>query len=280
MTLWRAVIAAGVATSLTGCAVFQRPTAAWPWGDYPCSLAAAENTTGACKDDEDRALAMFIKSSEFCRAVHNRYEAGANQAGLAQSAVSVIGTAAGIVAVATTGTASKAFSAMSGSTNAMQLAMSNALSATAELKRQSAVGAAASEWGGTFRNAPNFKTKQIVAIEMANQCWLASAKAEQQVLQAISAPVSPPPPPPSPAALAAQSAQTAQAAAQAASQTAAQAAAQASEAAKAAEVAKVAEAEKAAEASKIAEAAKAAAAAAAKANQVTAPAPPSVAPRQ
>lgn len=245
MKPWRAVIAVGCAMSLSSCAVLERPTASWPWDNYPCSLSPKADKETACASDEARALAMYIEASKFCRAVHNRYEAGANQAGLAQSAVSVLGTAAGIVAVSTTGTASKAFAAMSGSTNAMQLAMSNALSATAELKRQAAVGSAASERGKEVIDPT--KTAQerfFLAVDMTNQCWLASAKAEQQILQAVSAPAPPPLPPPSAAALAAQAAQAS-----------AQAAAQATQAAESAKAAETAEIAKATEAAKRADAA-------------------------
>ncbi|WP_422086404.1 hypothetical protein [Variovorax sp.] len=174
---------------------------------------------------------MFIKASQFCREVHNRYESGANQAGIAQTAVSVAGTAAGIVAVSTTGTANKVFSAMSGSTNALQLAMSNALSAAAELKRQTAVGTAASDWSAKYLLETDATRKQELAIEMTNQCWLASAKAEQQIIQAVSAPAS------SPAAQAAQATRSAEAA-QLAAQTATQAATRATESAKAAKAAR------------------------------------------
>lgn len=184
----RVLGALSIIFALAGCDLlkpFKRDTADYPWADLQCGVTVDNKAKGACTAEEAQALAMQVTAGKFCREVHNRYESGANQAGYAQWLVSATGTAAGLFALSSHGTATKVWAGLAGSTNAMQLAMNNAISATAELQRQSAVARAAREAEKDLIAATTPQERQRLAIRMTNECWMASASAEAKILDAI-----------------------------------------------------------------------------------------------
>ncbi len=175
------VIAVGLC--LQGCAsVTGISSAKWPWGDgsRPCKIS------DACTAGD--ALDAFAAASDYCRSVQNYYESGGRKSDTTKFAVGAVGSLAGtVVAPIAKGTAAKAWSGLSGATNAVQLSMEETFSTSLAVKRRVAVVDAADK-GSTAYMAATEPTKKVnLAIEMARKCSMAGAEADQKALQSLSA---------------------------------------------------------------------------------------------
>lgn len=136
----------------------------------------------ACSDP----VSAFVTASEFCRKVHNYYEAGGTVAGYGKASIGIVGAVAGsVIAPVTQGTSTKAWAGLAGSTNAMQTYMDEALSTSLALKRQAAIAAAMTKGHEAIGRAVTPQDKVLAAMGMTNGCWLAGSETDQATLSAI-----------------------------------------------------------------------------------------------
>ena len=180
--MYKLVVATLVLPLMAGCASWVTGNAAkWPW-----SQGTALCKSNGC--DLNDAIAAFEAASEYCRSVHNYYESGGRKSGASQFIVGAVGTVAGtVVAPLASGTAAKALAGVSGAANAVQLSMDEAFSTSVAVRRRVAVAEAASSAAATFNAESQDNGKRVtLAINMARDCSMAGAKADQAALQAIS----------------------------------------------------------------------------------------------
>lgn len=163
---------------LSGCAkIFSAPSANWPWkSGSPCK--------STCTTSE--ALTAFNDASQFCRAVQNYYENGGQRTNNAKLAIGGIGTLAGtVVAPVSTGSAATAWSGLSGAANAFQVSIDDAFSTNIAIKRRNAVQTVFSENSTKIVNEENNDKKVQLAINMAAECAMSSAVADQEAMKAL-----------------------------------------------------------------------------------------------
>lgn len=164
---------------LSGCASVGRSSAVWPWPTDK-QMCAGDVCT------EKEALQAFLQAQYFCRSVHNYYEADGNQAGASQLAVATVGSLAGaVVAPIASGNAAKAWSGLSGATNAMQTSIKENFSGSISAKRTKAVLDATEKWQEEIKKAYDPTNKVRYAIQMATACTMAPAKADNAAFKAL-----------------------------------------------------------------------------------------------
>ena len=170
-----------VTLTLTGCAtLFGASPVGWPWEDKP-----------PCKTDICNAaesLNAFVAASNYCRAIQGYYESGGRKSNNAQLTVGIVGMVAGaVVAPVAQGSAAKAWSGLSGATNGLQLALEDTFSTSLSVKRRVAVvDAAASGVTAYMKENSDYTKKVVLSVDMALQCSMAAAKADQAALLSIS----------------------------------------------------------------------------------------------
>lgn len=165
--------------SLSGCAAwFSASTPVWPWTSItkPCEAECTET----------EALNAYVQANTFCREVQNYYEAGGQRAKSNQLAVGAVGSLAGAVAAPLAGgNAAKAWSGLSGATNALQASIEEAFSTTVTTNRRKAVNDAADTAASKYALAGKPNEKVIAAINMARSCAMSSAVADSAALKAL-----------------------------------------------------------------------------------------------
>lgn len=153
-----------------------------PWEGKEPQFCRAANCT------EYDVVAAFTAASNFCRELHNRYEAGTTYAGYTKATIGVVGTLAGAVAAPLSkGTATKAWAGLAGATNAMQTSMEDAMSTTLALNRQSAISQAMLGYVDTIHadTGTSPLDRVLASVKMSNACWLAVGNADSAALQAL-----------------------------------------------------------------------------------------------
>ncbi|WP_148650320.1 hypothetical protein [Lysobacter capsici] len=101
--------------------------------------------------------------------------------------IGLIGTVAGsVIAPVTTGSAAKAWSGVSGASNALQSQMDSVFSSSNHIRRRAAIAQAAREAKREFLDERSAGKKRDIAIAMATACETAAADADQQALEALS----------------------------------------------------------------------------------------------
>lgn len=167
--------------ALTGCAsIIGANSPDWPWtGTSACRAAAC---------DAKEAMDAFNAASDYCRRVQNYYEAGGQKANSNKVAIATAGTLAGsVIAPIANGTAAKAWSGLSGATNALQATMDEAFSASVSIKRRAAVVSAAQQGFKNYKSSGTDSNGQVIAaINMASECSMSSARADLHTLRVLS----------------------------------------------------------------------------------------------
>lgn len=145
---WRCLFVISAVLSLTGCAsVKGQASVKWPWADGEGKFTAPCATT--CQAPQ--AMEAYLRATQFCRDVAIFYENGGRASGFSQFAVGTVGILAGSVAAPLAqGTAAKAWSGLSGATNALQIPMEQTFSASLATSRQNAVVQAAANGAKAF----------------------------------------------------------------------------------------------------------------------------------
>jgi hypothetical protein len=176
-TLLVAVIACVFAN---GCATHAyRKTTAWPWHERaPCAK-------DQCSPLE--AMAASNDANEFCRSVHNYYERGAFGASSSRLFLAGLGAVAGsVVPPLAKGSAKDAWAGLSGSTNALQTSLDQAFSTAMAVKSRAKVAEVADTAAGKVASETTDNARVMASIDMARQCSMASARAQQEALKAMS----------------------------------------------------------------------------------------------
>lgn len=108
--------------------------------------------------------------------------------------IGLIGTVAGsVIAPVTTGSTAKAWSGVSGASNALQSQMDSVFSSSNHIRRRAAIAQAARDGETKFlaeskggNSDEKSEKKRVIAIAMATACETAAAGADQQALEALS----------------------------------------------------------------------------------------------
>lgn len=175
------VLIVTIGVFISGCtsirAGFFPPTPVWPFDTHPCESQTCTEAHG---------VKAFASASSFCRSVQNFYENSGNRSSVAQLGVGLFGTLAGTVGgQIASGSAAKAWSGLSGASNAFQASLDQTFSAAVSLKRQSAVHDATVKYLHQTLGEPAPVKRVNLSIAMALECSIAAAKADAKSLQAI-----------------------------------------------------------------------------------------------
>lgn len=174
-----AVGIAVILLTLPGCASFGRASPDWPWP--PEKLICPES---GCTEKE--ALQTFLQAHFYCRAIHNYYESDGNRASASQIAISTVGSLAGaVISPISSGDAAKAWSGLSGATNAMQASIKENFSGSISAKRTKAVLDATTSALQSYDDEADATVRVRTAIKMATACSMAPAKADSAALKAL-----------------------------------------------------------------------------------------------
>lgn len=171
----------GAGLLLSGCAsLISAKTAEWPW----------PSDATLCKGDkctETEALNAFMQASNFCRNVQNYYESGGQRSNALKVGVGAVGAVAGgVIAPIANGSASTAWSGLSGATNALQISIDEAFSSTVLIKRRASVTNAADTGANLYSKEETTDNKVVAAVNMARSCAMSSAIADESVIRSIS----------------------------------------------------------------------------------------------
>ncbi|WPH22333.1 hypothetical protein [Variovorax paradoxus] len=187
--IYRATLVVLAVAALCGCETFQQalhpPASSLPWTVSGKADLCSENCT---KSQETEAL---LRAASHCLAIYQYHGQYAGAAGAAQWTLGSLGTLAGSVfAPIAHGNAAKAWAGLSGATNALQLSMNNAFSATVELNRQRAVAKATKDGLEAFQKAA-VGEKFSAAVAMSLGCATAGAMADAETLIKLNTAVAP-----------------------------------------------------------------------------------------
>lgn len=186
------LICIGLIFTLSGCQTnyFGAETAEWPWKKVDTTTMCSATCTPS---DATRA---FLLAANYCRSVQNYYESGGRMATNSQLAIGAVGVLAGsVMAPITKGTAAAAWSGLSGATNALQIPMQEAYSASISVRRRALIAHNAQEDIQKYSRENDSSKKIVLAIAMALNCSTGAATADESALKALSANIIPIPPP-------------------------------------------------------------------------------------
>ena len=164
---------------LSGCVGDFASTPEWPWKKTsPCS--------GACTDEAaDKA---YSDAMTYCSETQEYFYRGGKYIAGGRFATAAVGTIAGaVLAPITSGTASTAWSGISGSSNALQASMDDNFAQAAAVRRRASVAEAGKTGILAYSNATTPGSKVTIAVSMAFNCSVAGASADASSLQAIAA---------------------------------------------------------------------------------------------
>jgi len=166
--------------ALSGCAsLYGASSTTWPW-------KAESNICAGTTCSEAEALKAYVAASSFCRDVQNYYESGGQRTNSTKVAIGAVGTLAGsVVAPIANGTAAKAWSGLSGATNAVQLSLDEAFAAAVTVKRRAAVSSAAADGASAYAKAADANKRVLAAVDMARLCAMGSAEADKAAVKAL-----------------------------------------------------------------------------------------------
>lgn len=179
-----ALSALAIVVAISGCSLrsaFTDEDDMWPYKD-PRKVC----TTTSCNRTD--AMVAYINAKDFCRKVQNYYEKGGNISDSTKFGIGMFGTLAGAVfAPISHGTASTAWSGLSGATNGIQASFDETFSASVRSNRLSAVAVAAQTGDTAYQNAGDDNAKRVeAAVNMATACANAPAVADKKTLEAVS----------------------------------------------------------------------------------------------
>lgn len=186
MNTLRIIIPIAACVFLSGCThMFSATNANWPWTEEKRPTVPTCRAPEQCNKQD--ALKALAQAAYYCRDVQNYYEAGGQRANTSKMGIAWVGAIAGsVIAPIANGTAVKAWSGLSGATNGLQDAFSEAYSSNISINRRIAVRRAAIGGIDEFNKHPNDPNTQIaIALKMAMACSMGSAIADQNVMEAL-----------------------------------------------------------------------------------------------
>lgn len=190
---------------LCGCSlsrVYRGPYPAWPW-DTRTSVRAGETSRSGTRQSpvplcstatcgETDAIYAWNEASAFCMLQHQDYGKAGSHDTAAKSIVKALGIVSGTVMQnITTGSAAKAWGSVAGGTNAYGDHLNGVLIKAVTVNQRVAIEKAVEEWEGKYIKAlqdpkASAEVRVWLAISMARECSMGAARAEQEVLNALS----------------------------------------------------------------------------------------------
>ncbi len=164
-------------TLISGCSLWKSEPA-WPWTaeKLPCD--------SVCSNAE--AVKSFTAAMTYCIALQDYH---ANNGGVLNSGrfvMAATGTLAGAVfAPLASGSASTAWSGLSGSTNALQSSLDENFSTVLAVKRRSSVAKAGKDAMESFPGKADPDARVYASVAMAFNCAVAAADVESAAIRAI-----------------------------------------------------------------------------------------------
>jgi hypothetical protein len=180
MTLTRLLVF-GFAMCVSACATWGGGrTAPWPW--------AEETLCRTTTCDEYDVTKAFEAANRYCAQVQNYYERGGRVADGTRLAVGLGGTLLGALGPAASTTGAQVMSSLSGSANAVQVAMDESLNSAMMTPRRMAVLTAARVGAERILASKASADERVrLAVNMARECSGAAAQADSQAAEAIAA---------------------------------------------------------------------------------------------
>ncbi|WP_148649853.1 hypothetical protein [Lysobacter antibioticus] len=173
--------------SLSGCSwtrIQREPLPKWPWLD---SQNVAKSPCGGDKCRPKEALEAWGQATAYCFAYHEDLGKAALHGKSAKLGIRALGTLAGTVLQnVTTGSVSSAWGSVAGATNTIGDQLDGVLVGAVSLNQRAAVELAVDGWGREYHREQNSQKRVEIALAMARECAMSAARAEQQVLNAIS----------------------------------------------------------------------------------------------
>lgn len=191
---------------LCGCSlsrVYRGPYPAWPWETRTSTLV--EGPTGSstkrrppplCSSavcGETDAIFAWNEASAFCMLQHQDYGKAGSHETAAKSVVKALGIFSGTVMQnITTGSAAKAWGSVAGGTNAYGDHLNGMLIKAVTVNQRVAIERAVEKWEKEYMTALKKGAKKSaeervwLALAMARECSMGAARAEQEVLNALS----------------------------------------------------------------------------------------------
>lgn len=163
---------------VSGCSIWTlKPDWPWPDGETPCK--------DSCGDVE--AAKTFAQAITYCIKVQDYHARNGGALNSGRFVMAATGTLAGAVfAPLASGSASTAWSGLSGSTNALQSALDENFSSVLVVKRRSGVAKAGKDAIEKFPEKGPAHVRAQASVVMAFNCAVAGAEVESAAIRALS----------------------------------------------------------------------------------------------
>lgn len=161
---------------VSGCSIW-KPKPEWPWIDKPPCSDICENK---------HAIKAFTDAMTYCIALQDYHSRNGGALNSGRFVMAATGTLAGAVfAPLASGSASTAWSGLSGSTNALQSALDENFSTVMAVKRRASVAQAGKDGMKSFPSESEANSKVYASVSMAFNCATAAAEVESAAIREI-----------------------------------------------------------------------------------------------
>jgi hypothetical protein len=166
------------ALALSGCKTLSRTNGAGDLSTAPRCLSSS------CTHGQ--AIAAWRNTGAFCRNVQNVYERRSHNANVGRFGIATFGSLAGSVfAVTSKGTASKAWSGLSGSANGIQSTLNETIGRAVSLQQQQAVRRAYQTGFKAFMEEKDPTNRVAIALATEVECANSGAEGEAKAVLSI-----------------------------------------------------------------------------------------------
>jgi len=163
---------------LAGCKTLSERQGAGPLSAAPSCLSTS------CTHGQ--AIASWRNTGNFCRNVQNYYESRSYRANVGRFGIATLGSLAGSVfAVTSEGTASKAWSGLSGSANGIQSTLNETIGRAVTLQQQQAVRRAYQTGFKAFMEEKDPTNRVAIALATEVECANSGAEGEAKAILSI-----------------------------------------------------------------------------------------------
>lgn len=162
---------------ISGCSLWKSEPV-WPWTpkELPCN--------SVCTNDD--AVKSFTAAMTYCIALQNYHAKNGGVLNSGRFVMAATGTLAGAVfAPLASGSASTAWSGLSGSTNALQSSLDENFSSVLAVKRRSSVAKAGKDALESFPGKADPDVRVYASVAMAFNCAVAGADVDSAAIRAI-----------------------------------------------------------------------------------------------
>lgn len=180
---WLALCVAALATGCSGQRMVRGPLPDWPWA--PQQTPAAPCSSWRCTEAD--ALAAYNSANVYCQQHLEDSQKGAWHGRGAKLAIKALGVIAGSILVpVTTGSTSTAWGGVAGAANAFGTQLDSTVVAAVGVHQRAAIATSARLDAERFQAAHTPAAQIAASMDMARECAMSAAIAEQKLLNALS----------------------------------------------------------------------------------------------